>query len=58
MNALKKRIPTYCSVVKTTMIIEKLYWIASKTQAVIPSSYFSSATTSFVYVVSKDNDKA
>lgn len=40
------------------MIIEKLKWIACKTQAVIPSSYFSSATTCFVYVVSKDNDKA
>lgn len=43
---------------KKIIIIEKLKWIACKTQAVILSSYFSSATTRFIYVVSKDNDKA
>lgn len=58
MNALKNRIPTYCPVVKIMMIREKLKWIASKTQAVILWSYFSSATTSSVCVVSKDNGKA
>lgn len=46
------------TVVKKIIIIEKLKWIACKTQAVILSSYFSSATTRFIYVVSKDNDKA
>lgn len=54
----KKRIPTYCTAVKIMMIIENLKWIACKTQAVIPWSYFSSAAPCFVYVVSKDNDKA